>query len=267
MLNIGEVVSWTAREASRADLRAACGAVGAPLPDEFTGWAVAAARGIAATCGARSDYVAARLRPQQGEVARWHVATRKRETDRADYQSAGLVIVRDGEAGTAYAGSVPVPVVQAIEYARFVASAGDVSEVVGGVIGGGAAGLVPLRERGGAYFVPRDYRAAVDRAAEILDRCGGRMLRFSVGESDRKSAAEAIAAHVEGLAAELAAQVAELSREGAIAARAQRIQELRAYIGAHSTVLADLAARCEAALAAAESDIARALAGAAKGAA
>jgi hypothetical protein len=237
------------------------------MPEEVTAWPVAAARGIAAECGARADFVAARLRPQPGESARWHVATRRRETDRADYQSAGLVIVRDGEAGAVYVGSVPLPVSRAIESARYTASAGDVSETVTAVIGGGAAGLIPLRERGGAYYVPRDYRAAVDRAAEILGRTGGRMLRFKVGESDRASAAEAVAAHVERLAAELAAEVADLTREGAIASRAQRITELRAYIGAHSTVLADLAARCENALAAAENDIARALAGAAKGAA
>jgi hypothetical protein len=268
MLTIGEVISWTARECARSDLRAACLSVGASssMPDEVTPWATAAARGIAATTGARSDFVAARLRPQPGESARWHVATRRRETDRADYQSAGLVIVRDGEAGAVYVGGVPSAVSRSIERERYTASAGEVSETVVSVIDGGAAGLVPLRERGGAYFVPRDYRAAVDRAAEILGRCGGRMLRFSVGESDRASAAEAIATHVESLAAQLAAEVAELSREGAIAARAQRINELRAYIGAHSTVLADLAARCEAALRAAESDITRALAGA-KGAA
>jgi hypothetical protein len=265
-ISIGEVISWTAREVARSDLRAACRSVGAPLPEETTAWQVAAARGIAATCGAKADYVAARLRPQPGESARWHVATRRREHDKAEYQSAGLVIVRDGEAGTAYVGSVPVPVVRAIEYARFVASAGDVSEIISEVIGGGAAGLIPLRERGGAYYVPAAYRAAVDQAAEILGRTGGRMLRFRVGESDRASAAEAVAAHVERLAAELSAEVAELTREGAITARAARINELRAYIGAHSTVLADLAARCEAALRSAESDIMRALDGA-KGAA
>jgi hypothetical protein len=265
MLSIGEVVSWTARECARSDLRAACLSVGAQLPEEVTAWPVAAARGIAATCGARSDYVAARLRPQPGESARWHVATRRREHDKAEYQSAGLVLVREPD-GSVYVGSVPASVVYAIEHARFTASAGDVSEVVTAVIGGGAAGLVPLRERGGAYFVPSAYRAAVDQAAEILDRCGGRMLRFAVGESDRASAAEAIASHVEALAAQLAAEVAELSREGAITARAQRIQELRAYISAHASVLADLSARCEAALRAAESDITRALDGA-KGAA
>jgi hypothetical protein len=264
MLTIGEVVSWTAREVARSQLRAACSEVGAPMPEETTAWPVAAARGIAAECGARSDYVAARLRPQAGELARWHIATRHRAADRADYQSAGLVVVT-ADAVT-YGADVPSAVARAVEQARYVASAGDVSELITAVIDGGAAGLVPLRERGGAYFVPRDYRAAVDRAAEILGRCGGRMLRFAVGESDRASAAEAIASHVEALAAQLAAEVAELSREGAITARAQKINELRAYIGAHSTVLADLAARCEAALAAAEQDIARALAGA-KGAA
>jgi hypothetical protein len=265
MLTIGEVISWTARECARSDLRAACLSVGASMPDEVTAWQTAAARGIAATCGARSDYVAARLRPQAGEAARWHIATRHRAADRADYSPAGLIVVT-ADAVT-YGAGVPVVVVRAIERARYEASAGDVSETVTAVIGGGAAGLIPLRERGGAYFVPRDYRAAVDRAAEILGRCGGRMLRFQVGEADRASAAEAIAAHVEGLAAELSAEVAELTREGAIAARAQRIDELRAYIGAHSTVLADLAARCEAALAAAERDIERALADAARGAA
>jgi hypothetical protein len=230
-----------------------------------TPWQTAAARGIADSCGARSIYVAARLRPQPGELARWHIATRQRGVDRADYSSAGLITVT-ADAVTFGAG-VPSSVARAIECARWSASAADVSEVVTAVIGGGAAGLVPLRERGGAYFVPKEYRHSVDRAAEILGRTGGRMLRFSVGEADRASAAEAIASHVEALAAQLAAEVAELSREGAITARAQRIQELRAYIGAHATVLADLSARCEAALTAAERDIERALAGAAKGAA
>jgi hypothetical protein len=262
---IGEVVSWTARECARSDLRAACRSVGASLPAEVTAWPVAAARGVAATCGAKSDFVAARLRPQAGEAARWHIAARQRGEDRADYSSAGLIIVREGD-GAVYVGNVPALVARAVEHARYVASAGDVSEVVAAVIDGGAAGLVPLRERGGAYYVPRDYRAAVDRAATILDRCGGRMLRFQVGEADRESAAHAIAAHVEALAAELSAEVVELSREGAIAARAQRITELRAYISAHASVLADLSARCESALRAAEADITRALAGA-KGAA
>jgi hypothetical protein len=205
------------------------------------------------------------LRPQAGEVARWHIAARRREADRADYSPAGLITVT-ADAVT-YGEGVPSSVVRAIERERLTASAAYVSEIVYEVIGGGAAGLVPLRERGGAYYVPAEYRSAVDKAADVLNQCGGRMLRFAVGESDRKSAAEAIAAHIEGLAAELSAQVADLTREGAIAARAQRITELRAYIGAHASVLADLSARCEAALRSAESDIMRALVGAAKGAA
>lgn len=123
------------------------------------------------------------------------------------------------------------------------------------------ADLFPIREQGGAYFVPREHTAFVGKIQAFLHRLNGRIQRFPVPtgtvEGDR-SVKESVAAGLSALIAEHQQAVATFgsdTRESTLERAAERIRQTKFKIEAYSAYLAEEKGRLESQL----SDAARKL--------
>ena len=123
------------------------------------------------------------------------------------------------------------------------------------------ADLVPIREQGGAYFVPDAHSALVDQSRVFLGAIGGRLNSFAVrlGCGDTaESVADAMADYITGLVAEFRASCADLtpeSRQGVIGRRAERISELRQRLECYRGLLGATADGIDSAIKAAEAEL------------
>ena len=113
------------------------------------------------------------------------------------------------------------------------------------------ADLFPIREKGGAYFVPQEYVGFVDRVQEFLGKLNGRLARFPVPsgtpEGDR-SVKESVAAGLSDLIAEHEVAIAsfgEDTRPVTLHRAAERIRLTRHKIEAYSCYLAEERERLE----------------------
>jgi hypothetical protein len=113
------------------------------------------------------------------------------------------------------------------------------------------ADLFPIREKGGAYFVPREHTEFVDRVQEFLGKLNGRLARFPVPagtpEGDR-SVKESIAAGLAALIEEHRAAIAEFgtdTRGSTLQRTAERIRLTRHKLSAYAEYLAEERDRLE----------------------
>jgi hypothetical protein len=116
------------------------------------------------------------------------------------------------------------------------------------------ADLFPIREQGGAYFVPREYMDFVDKVQTFLGRLNGRIQRFPVPtgtpEGDR-SVKESVAAGIAALIAEHQEAVREFgedTRPSTLTRAAERICQTKFKIEAYSEYLAEERSRLDAQL-------------------
>jgi hypothetical protein len=113
------------------------------------------------------------------------------------------------------------------------------------------ADLFPIREKGGAYFVPQEHAAFVDGAQAFLGKLNGRMNRFPVpagtphGDRSVKDAvAGGIAALIEEHRAAIAAFGAD-TREATLERATERIRLVRHKVSAYSAYLQEERDRLE----------------------
>jgi hypothetical protein len=107
------------------------------------------------------------------------------------------------------------------------------------------ADLFPIREQGGAYFVPHAHAGFVDQVQGLVGRLGGRMYRFPVPagtpEGDR-SVRESVAAGLAALVAEHRQAVAAFgddAREATLERAAERIRQTRFKVESYAALLAE----------------------------
>lgn len=131
-----------------------------------------------------------------------------------------------------------------------VRTGGDVTKVVQRLFER-RADLFPIREQGGAYFVPQEHVDFVDRVQTFLGRLNGKMNRFPVPagtpEGDR-SVKESVAAGLAALIAEHQSAIAafgEDTRHSTLERAAERIRQTRFKISAYADYLAEEKARLE----------------------
>lgn len=119
----------------------------------------------------------------------------------------------------------------------------DVSRMIQRIYDTHCAELVPIREQGGAYFVPQQHQALVDATRTLLAQIGGRLQSFAVrlGCADTaESVASALADHLTGMVTELREQCASVtadSRADVIERRMARIAELRRRLDCYRGIL------------------------------
>jgi hypothetical protein len=125
------------------------------------------------------------------------------------------------------------------------------------------ADLFPIREAGGAYFVPQEHSGFIDRVHAFLGKINGRLSRFPVPagtpHGDR-SVKDAVASGIASIIAEHRAAVAEFgadTRESTLERAAERIRLTRHKVGAYAAYLQEERDRLEHDLAAASDELRR----------
>jgi len=113
------------------------------------------------------------------------------------------------------------------------------------------ADLFPIREQGGAYFVPREHTGYTDLVQTFLGKINGKMSRFPVPagtpEGDR-SVKESVAAGIAALIKdheEAISSFGEDTRESTLERAAERIKQTRFKVEAYSAYLAEEKGRLE----------------------
>ena len=101
--------------------------------------------------------------------------------------------------------------------------------------------LIPLRERGGVYFVRRERAGFVDQVDRFLAALNRRLNRFPIAKSrDNRSVREAVADKMRSLISEYEEAVeafGEDTRERTLEAAAQRVQTLRVKVESYAAYL------------------------------
>jgi hypothetical protein len=129
-----------------------------------------------------------------------------------------------------------------------------------------AADLIPIREQGGAYFVPEMHAALVESARVLLNSIGGKLRTFAVrlGSNDTaESVADSFAGYMQDLIREFRTSCAGLSEESRSDAKANRmatIASLKQKLELYSGLLAGFADTISQEVSAAEVELLRALA-------
>lgn len=142
---------------------------------------------------------------------------------------------------------------------------GDLTRLVQTVYESARADLIPIREQGGAYFVPAAHSALVDQSRVFLAAIGGRLNSFAVrlGCADTaQSVAESMAEYMAALIAEFresCASVCADSRADVVVRRQERIADLRQRLECYRGLLAGSAEAIGEAIATAEGDLLAAL--------
>jgi hypothetical protein len=123
------------------------------------------------------------------------------------------------------------------------------------------ADLFPIRPQGGTYFVPQRHAAFVDRTQDLLNRVGGRLLRFPVPagtpEGDR-SVTQAVADGLAAVVAEHRSAVAQFgsdTRGDTLERAAEKIRTTKFKLTAYSEYLAGERDRLDRAVADAEREL------------
>lgn len=123
----------------------------------------------------------------------------------------------------------------------------DLTRLVQRVVNQAGADLVPVREQGGAYFVPHGHDV-VDRLRTLLEGIGGRLNTFAVtlGHGSEDSIADTLADYLLGQIKELKDSVNDLTPETRADVRQRRMQragELRQRLDAYRSLLSASAER------------------------
>ena len=123
------------------------------------------------------------------------------------------------------------------------------------------ADLFPIRDQGGAYFVPREHITFVDKVQVCLGKLNGKMNRFPVPagtpHGDR-SVKESVAAGLAALIQEHQEAIAGFgadTREKTLERAAERIRLTKHKIEAYAVYLAEERSRLEASLAVAQQQL------------
>ncbi len=123
------------------------------------------------------------------------------------------------------------------------------------------ADLFPIRPSGGTYFVPQRHAAFIDQTQDLLNRVGGRLLRFPVPagtEEGDRSVTQAVADGLAAVVAEHRAAVAHFgsdTRDDTLQRAAEKIRTTKFKLTAYSEYLSGERERLDRAVADAEREL------------
>lgn len=123
----------------------------------------------------------------------------------------------------------------------------DLTRLVQRIFDKNKADLVPIREQGGAYFVPEHCSALVDQSRTLLQAIGGNLRSFAVrlGCGDtRESVAESLGSYLTDLVGQFRQSLEGISAESradVLVRRAEKIGELRQKLSTYRGLLSGYA--------------------------
>jgi hypothetical protein len=172
-----------------------------------------------------------------------------RQITREEQDASGLTYTR--EAGIEFDESAGMLLSDAIDSATLydtqaevveTRTAGDVTRIVQRIVEDAGSDLIPVREQGGAYFIPEGH-TIINRVRTLLFEIGGELTSFActLGHGSDESVANTITDYMLKQIGELQAAVAELN-EGGIRSdvksrRLTRVSELRERVAAYATLV------------------------------
>ncbi len=135
----------------------------------------------------------------------------------------------------------------------------DLTRLVQRVVSEAGTDLIPVREQGGAYFVPAGA-AVVAQLAILLERIGGKLQMFAVtiGHGSDESIANTLADYLINQIGEFRTSIKDLgedSRSDVRTRRIERIGSLKQRLGSYRTLLAASAERVAQVLSEAEGEL------------
>lgn len=130
--------------------------------------------------------------------------------------------------------------------------AADLTRLLQRIYAAYTADLIPIRDQGGAYFVPDSHRALVDKTRVLLEGIGGKLRRFAVRlgcEDTAASVAESLTSYLSELIREFRESCATVTadsrvdvierRAGKMTALKRRMESYRGLLGAYAEQIAD----------------------------
>ncbi|HTJ62120.1 MAG TPA: hypothetical protein VL333_13095 [Candidatus Saccharimonadales bacterium] len=139
-------------------------------------------------------------------------------------------------------------------------TASDVTRILQRVVSGAGSDLIPVRDQGGAYFIPSG-QGVIGQMASILDEIGGSLSRFActIGHGSDESIANTITDYMLKQIGELKEAIDELNEKGirsdVKSRRLTRVAELRERVGAYATLVGAQAAKLTEAIDTAEATL------------
>lgn len=137
----------------------------------------------------------------------------------------------------------------------------DLTRLVQRIYESKRADLVPIREQGGAYFVPDMHRELVNSTRQLLDAIGGKLRSFDVrlGSGDTSaSVADSLSDYLTDLIGEFRASCEDINNESSkrsTDARHARIAELRRKLECYGGLLSTYSEVINGQIAAAEQEL------------
>jgi hypothetical protein len=156
------------------------------------------------------------------------------ETEITLDKSSGMVSCPDSVLGAS------VQVLLNLEMGR--RTSGDITKIVQTLFQKAGNDLIPIREHGGAYFVPAHMAHLVDQVRDFLGDIGGEIRRFGglSGDSTREALSVAIGSHFEAMIAEFHDTIEGLNTESSDAVRDRRsatLADLRFRLNSYRDLL------------------------------
>jgi hypothetical protein len=121
-------------------------------------------------------------------------------------------------------------------------TASDVTRIVQSVVQSVGSDLIPVREQGGAYFIPAGH-GVISQIGQLLEGVGGSLSTFActIGHGSSESIANVITDYLLKQIGELQESVNDLNEKGirsdVKSRRLTRVAELRERLGAYSTLI------------------------------
>ena len=254
---LGEVIAWACPGLAvpHADLVRALEAAGL---DPGVARELAPRHAFARACKRLSDQRIIRPVAEDATTIRFQFTQETRADDRYEY-TLETTLTLDKQTGGVSCALPGLATLAQEELDRCIAvrTGSDVTRVVQKLFER-QADLFPIRPSGGTYFVPQRHAAFIDQTQDLLNRVGGRLLRFPVpagtAEGDR-SVTQAVADGLAAVVAEHRAAVAQFgsdTRGDTLERAAEKIRTTKFKLTAYSEYLAGERDRLDRAVADAE---------------
>ena len=240
---LGEVITWACPGAAvrHADLVAALAAAGL---DERVARELAPRNAFTRACKRLARARVIRQAAEDASTITFQFTAEARHGDRYEYELETMLTL-DKKTGGVTCGLPGLATLAQEELDRCTdaRTGADVTRIVQALFAR-HADLFPIREQGGAYFVPAAHAGFVGRVAGFLGRVNGRVARFPVpaGTADGdRSVRGAVAAGLSGLIDDYRRAVAGFdadTRPGTVARAAERIRAAKFKVECYAEYLA-----------------------------
>jgi hypothetical protein len=257
---LGEVISWACPGVAVTHT-ALVEALEAAGLDPGVARELAPRHAFSRACKRLSDQRIIRPVSEDAATVKFQFTQESREGDRYEYRLE-TTLTLDKQTGAVTCELPGLATVAQEELDRCIAArtGSDITKVVQKLFER-QADLFPIRPQGGCYFSPARHAPFVDKIQDLLNRVGGRLLRFPVpagtAEGDR-SVTQAVADGLAAVVAEHRAAVAQFgtdTRDDTLRRAAEKIRATKFKLGAYSEYLAGERERLDRAVAEAEAEL------------